>query len=94
MDFDKLLESLSQKIDHYNISCNGTVDNQFGPAVACMDFDFTLAFEQSIFIIGISSLFLISFPFRLRQLYGASIKTFDSPLQYIKIVSIGDVILG
>jgi ATP-binding cassette subfamily C (CFTR/MRP) protein 1 len=71
----------------YSLQCNRTADNQFGPIVPCVDFDFSLAFEQSIFIIGISSLFLVLFPFRIKQLYGTSIKTLSSPLQYLKIVS-------
>jgi hypothetical protein len=48
--------------------CNATVDDEFGPAVACGDFDFTLAFEQTIFLIGTSSLFLLAGSIRLRKL--------------------------
>jgi hypothetical protein len=45
--------------------CSPALDVDFGPAVACRDFDFTLAFEQSIFDIGVSSLFTVLLPFCL-----------------------------
>jgi hypothetical protein len=77
-------------MNHFSIQCNTTADNQFGPVVPCVDFDFSLAFEQSVFIIGTSSLLLLLFPFRFIQLYAASIKTFATPLQHIKIVGVED----
>jgi ATP-binding cassette, subfamily C (CFTR/MRP), member 1 len=54
--------------------CNTTADNEFGPAVMCNDFDFTLAFEQTVLLIGTSSLFILASLFRLRTLVKASVK--------------------
>jgi hypothetical protein len=48
--------------------CNTAADNDFGPAVACNVFDFTLAFEQTILGIEIWSLFLFASLFRLPTL--------------------------
>ena len=53
--------------------CNATVDNEFGPAVACNEFDFTLAFEQTILLIGTSGIFILA-SLRLTTLYKESIK--------------------
>lgn len=61
--------------------CNATFDNDFGPASACGDFDFSLAFEQIVFIIGTSSLFLLAALLRLRKLLRESIKI--DGLQYL-----------
>jgi hypothetical protein len=66
--------------------CNTTADALFGPVVNCSDIDFTLAFEQSVLVVGISSLFLLLFPFRLKKLYHASVKTLASPIHTVKTV--------
>jgi hypothetical protein len=66
--------------------CDIAKDQQFGPGVQCSQFDFTLTFEQAIFGIGISSLYLICFIIRLGQLYRKSIKTLPSPIHVTKLV--------
>ncbi|KAF2668989.1 P-loop containing nucleoside triphosphate hydrolase protein [Microthyrium microscopicum] len=58
----------------YKTKCNVTADNKFGPAVACMDFDFTLTFEHTILVIGTSSLFILASMFRLQRLFKESRK--------------------
>lgn len=56
--------------------CNQTADQVFGPAVSCPHvFDFTLLFEQSIFSIIPSALFLLLVPWRVWNLSGKNIKT-------------------
>lgn len=67
-------------------ACTVAADQTFGPAVKCGQFDFTLFFEQSIFGIGISSLFLLFVPFRIAQLYRAEIKTLWNSMFAVKIV--------
>jgi hypothetical protein len=66
--------------------CNVGLDQRFGPVVQCSQFDFTLAFEQSIFGIGISAMFLLLFPFRAKQLFHAPIKIVQHPIYIAKIV--------
>ncbi|CRG87654.1 Cu2+-exporting ATPase [Talaromyces islandicus] len=57
-------------------NCPQTADQVFGPAVSCPHvFDFTLLFEQSIFSIGPSVLFLLLLPLRVWNLHGKTIKT-------------------
>jgi hypothetical protein len=57
-------------------NCPKSSDQFFGPAVSCPHvFDFTLLFEQSIFSIGPSILFLLLVPLRIWNLYGKTIKT-------------------
>jgi hypothetical protein len=68
--------------------CSISADNEFGPFVRCSSFDFTLKFEQLILEIGISTIFLLLVPLRLRELYGASIKTLPSVVQIGKLVSV------
>jgi hypothetical protein len=68
-------------------ACDLAVDQTFGPAVQCPDqFDFTLFFEQAIFGIGFSGLFLLIVPFRVYHLWGATIKCSKSPIYAAKIV--------
>lgn len=69
-----------------NVPCTELLDSHFGPIAKCDQFDFTLTFEQSIFGIGISALFLLWLPFKLRNLYGASIRTTTSAIHKAKIV--------
>lgn len=68
------------------VPCTELTDSQFGPVANCDQFDFTLTFEQSIFGIGISALFLLWLPFKLQSLYGASIRTTASAIHKAKIV--------
>jgi hypothetical protein len=84
------LEQNAANMNRLSIQCNATADNQFGPVVPCIDFDFSLAFEQTIFTIGASACFLLLFPFRLKQLHGSSIKLLATPLRHIKAVSFED----
>lgn len=57
-------------------NCPRSADQSFGPAVVCPHvFDFTLLFEQSIFSIGPSVLFLLLVPLRILNLYGKTVKT-------------------
>jgi hypothetical protein len=66
--------------------CDLAKDRLFGPGVQCSQFDFTLAFEQAIFGVGISSCYLICSFIRLRQLHGASIKTLPNFVFGAKLV--------
>ncbi|KAF2396774.1 P-loop containing nucleoside triphosphate hydrolase protein [Trichodelitschia bisporula] len=66
-------------------SCDVLADRSFGPGVKCDQFDFTVTFEQSIFGIGVSSLFLLLLPLRLWLLRRASTKTRSHPIYAFKI---------
>jgi ATP-binding cassette subfamily C (CFTR/MRP) protein 1 len=70
------------------VPCSVVADRNFGPGVKCDQFDFTLTFEQSIFGIGISSVLLLLFPFRVWSLYRATIKTVKNSIYASKIVRI------
>jgi ATP-binding cassette subfamily C (CFTR/MRP) protein 1 len=72
--------------------CDVAVDRKFGPGVQCSQFDFTLTFEQSIFGIGISTIFLLLFPVRAKQLFCAPIKTTQHPIYLAKIVNVKEVL--
>lgn len=70
------------------LQCNKSMDNEFGPAIHCRDFDFTLSFEQTILVTGPSSVFILLVAWRLTTLYGVSQKV--KPLRYLyasKLVS-------
>ncbi|TLD36942.1 P-loop containing nucleoside triphosphate hydrolase protein [Venturia nashicola] len=67
------------------VPCTELLDSHFGPVAKCTQFDFTLAFEQAIFGIGISALFLLWLPIKLRSLYGASIRSESSAIHKAKI---------
>jgi ATP-binding cassette subfamily C (CFTR/MRP) protein 1 len=67
-------------------SCDQLADRLFGPTIKCSQFDFTLTFEQSIFGIGISALFLLWFPLKIWRLHGGPIKTLTNPIYISKIV--------
>jgi hypothetical protein len=54
---------------------------------SCQQFDFTLTFEQSVFGVAVSSVFLLLLPYRLRHLYGANIKTVENNIFTLKYVS-------
>jgi hypothetical protein len=71
-----------------NVPCNVNKDATFGPGVQCSQFDFTLTFEQSILVIGISSLYLILFIIRLGQLYRTSVKTLANTILWAKLVCV------
>jgi hypothetical protein len=66
--------------------CNSTLDREFGPVVACHDFDFTLSFEQSVFEIGVSSLFLVLLPFCLWVRLRTPRKWIKAPFFSVKVV--------
>lgn len=69
-------------MENSKLACNYTTDSEFGPAVRCEDFDFTLAFEQSIFFIGVSSLLLLILPLRISYLYNKPLKLHRSAIFY------------
>jgi ATP-binding cassette subfamily C (CFTR/MRP) protein 1 len=69
-------------------SCLPSADSVFGPVVnGCRDFDFTFAFEQYIFSIVPSVLFLLAMPVRLRKLYGKPKRVNWTSLRLTKLVS-------
>lgn len=47
--------------------CRYSADNEFGPrvATACRDFDFTLLFEDAVFVALPAAVFLLLLPWRL-----------------------------
>ncbi|PTB70684.1 P-loop containing nucleoside triphosphate hydrolase protein [Trichoderma citrinoviride] len=68
--------------------CAPTADAAFGPVVdaACRGgFDFTLVFEQSIFVLLPASLLILVAPLRLIQLRKASVKVTDHVSRAIKL---------
>ncbi|KAF2663667.1 hypothetical protein BT63DRAFT_465330 [Microthyrium microscopicum] len=67
------------------LGCNVTRDQEFGPAIRCPQFDFTLTFEQSILGVGVSSIFLLLLPFKAYNLYGSSTKTLFTFIHALKI---------
>lgn len=65
-------------------------DAAFGPIVndRCRDgFDFTIVFEQSVFVILPAALLLLVGPIRLRQLYRARVRVSSSSRRVAKLVS-------
>jgi hypothetical protein len=69
--------------------CGLADDRKFGPLLACDEFDFTLEFEQITLVIGVSALFLISVPLRLKKLLGHEEKSFTTRIYSMKLVSSG-----
>lgn len=70
--------------------CAPTADAAFGPVVdaACRDgFDFTLVFEQSIFVLLPAAMLILMAPLRLLQLRKSPIKVADQASRMIKLVS-------
>lgn len=70
--------------------CAPTADAAFGPVVdaACRDgFDFTLVFEQSIFVLLPAAMLVLMAPLRLLQLRKSPIKVVDQASRVIKLVS-------
>lgn len=70
--------------------CAPTADAAFGPVVdaACRDgFDFTLVFEQSIFVLLPAAMLVLMAPLRLLQLRKSPIKVADQASRMIKLVS-------
>ncbi|KAL7796652.1 P-loop containing nucleoside triphosphate hydrolase protein [Trichoderma ceciliae] len=68
--------------------CAPTADAAFGPVVdaACRDgFDFTLVFEQSIFVLLPASLLVLVAPLRLVQLRKSSVKVADHVSRMVKV---------
>ena len=68
-------------------SCTPELDRRFGPAISCQDFDFTLAFEQTIFGIGVSCLVLIFTIICFGRPLGAERVVLTSRIYFAKIVS-------
>ena len=71
------------------VLCSFSDDEVFGPAVRAVcrgGFDFTLLFEESILSIGVSALFLIFVPHRIKALRHTAAKVEKSNLQNIKLV--------
>jgi hypothetical protein len=70
--------------------CAPTADAAFGPVVdaACRDgFDFTLVFEQSIFVLLPATMLFLMAPLRILQLRKSPIKVADHASRMIKLVS-------
>lgn len=69
--------------------CAPTADAAFGPAIAgCRDdFDFTLVFEQSIFVILPASLLLVAAPVRLLRLGKSPVVVGGRMFRDFKLVS-------
>jgi hypothetical protein len=70
--------------------CAPTADAAFGPVVdaACRDgFDFTLVFEQSVFVLLPAAMLVLMAPLRLLQLRKSPIKVADQASRMIKLVS-------
>ncbi|PTB80416.1 P-loop containing nucleoside triphosphate hydrolase protein [Trichoderma longibrachiatum ATCC 18648] len=68
--------------------CAATADAAFGPVVdaACRDgFDFTLVFEQFVFVLLPASLLVLVAPLRLMQLRKASVKVTDNVSRALKL---------
>lgn len=72
------------------IGCPVESDNKFGPQVAagCRNFDFTLLFEDSIFILLPAAIFLLLLPSRWRQLQHQEVKSVSYMLALQKLVRI------
>ncbi|KAH6607530.1 MRP-type ABC transporter [Trichoderma cornu-damae] len=69
--------------------CAPTADAAFGSVVdaaCCNGFDFTLVFEQSIFVLLPASLRLLAAPLRLVQLRKSSVKVADHVSRMIKLL--------
>ncbi|KAF2667127.1 P-loop containing nucleoside triphosphate hydrolase protein [Microthyrium microscopicum] len=65
--------------------CSLNEDKKFGPVLNCDGIDFTLTFEQSIFALGVSVIFLVFLPLQLRQLVRLEEKTCANFLYKSKI---------
>lgn len=67
--------------------CLPNAENQFGPRVniACREFDFTLLFEDSFFVILPAVVFLILLPWRLQNLRKTPVKMTSYRLATLKI---------
>lgn len=71
--------------------CAPSADAAFGPVVdlACRDgFDFTLLFEQSVFVILPASLLLLAAPLRLARLAKLPVQVAGDKLRFAKLVSL------
>jgi hypothetical protein len=68
--------------------CLLNADDQFGPRVdiACRPFDFTLLFEDAVFIALPAALFLVLLPLRLPSLYNTPVKLTTYKLATWKLV--------
>lgn len=68
--------------------CHQSADDEFGPRVAidCRAFDFTLLFEDAIFVTLPAALFLLLLPWRLRSLWKMPVKTESCQVAIYKLV--------
>lgn len=70
--------------------CVAGSDDQFGPRVDtdCRGFDFTLLFEDGIFVLLPAAVFLLLLPSRWRQLHRREVKVVSYRLAVQKLVGI------
>jgi hypothetical protein len=71
--------------------CSHRANGIFKSPAECEQFDFTLEFEQSILVIGVSALFLISIPLRVKKLLGQEERSFATRIYQTKLVSLGSM---
>ena len=67
--------------------CQIALDRKFGPGIQCSQFDFTITFEQEIFGIIVSSIFLILITLRCWRVYGKKVITTSETILWVKAVS-------
>ena len=68
--------------------CQIVLDGKFGPGIHCSQFDFTITFEQEIFGILVSSIFLILITLRLWRLSGREVIAFPHSILWAKVVGL------
>jgi hypothetical protein len=75
--------------------CHPGSDDQFGPRVdkACRAFDFTLLFEDGVFIAVPAALVILLLPVRIRKLWRTPIMTASYRLAAWKLAAIGSLIV-
>jgi hypothetical protein len=66
--------------------CNLSEDRKVWPVIDCTDFDFTLAFEQIVFVIAISAVFVLFAGFRVKHIFKAHVKAASTPTHKLKFV--------
>ncbi|KAF2670115.1 multidrug resistance-associated protein [Microthyrium microscopicum] len=71
-------------------SCAFGADSLFGPRVqtSCREFDFTLLFEDAIFIAVPAGMFLLLLPIRLQLLRGSTVKVNSHRLAILKLLTL------
>jgi len=71
----------------FNDECTASLDADFGPGIKCAQFDFTLAFQQLIFGVVVSSLFLSWMLIRFKQVLGKSKVTAQDGMASIMLLA-------